>query len=72
MLQGIGYIYATGIDHGGTGFPKGQVQSNELTLTIKDNDGGTAADDLIVMGALNTIARESGTGATPPRACRCG
>ena len=62
VLQGIGYIYATGIDHGGTGFPKGQVQSNELTLTIKDNDGGTAADDRIVMGTLNTIARESGTG----------
>ena len=64
VLQGIGYIYAWGIDHGGsTGFPKGQVQSNELTLTIKDNDGGAAADDLIVMGSLPTIARESGTGA---------
>ena len=63
VLQGIGYIYASGIDHGGsTGFPKGQVQSNELTLTIKDNDGGAAADDRIVMGALETIARESGTG----------
>ena len=64
VLQGIGYIYATGIDHGGsTGFPKGQVQSNELTLTIKDNDGGGAADDRIEMGALDTIVRESGTGA---------
>ena len=63
VLQGIGYIYATGIDHGGsTGFPKGQVQSNELRLTIKDNDGGSAADDLILMGMLPTIARESGTG----------
>ena len=63
VLQGIGYIYASGIDHGGTGFPKGQVQSNELTLTIKDNDGGAAADTPILMGALPTIARESGTGA---------
>ena len=63
VLQGIGYIYAWGIDHGGsTGFPKGQVQSNELRLTIKDNDGGSAADDLILMGMLPTIARESGTG----------
>ena len=63
VLQGIGYIYATGIDHGGsTGFPKGQVQSNELTLTIKDNDGGTAADAPILMSAIPTIARESGTG----------
>ena len=62
VLQGTGYIYATGIDHGGSGFPKGQVQSNELTLTIKDNDGGTAADAPILMSALPTIARESGTG----------
>ena len=63
VLQGIGYIYATGIDHGGsTGFPKGQVQSNELTLTIKDNDGGTAADAPILMSAIPTYARESGTG----------
>ena len=63
VLQGIGYIYATGIDHGGSsGFPKGQVQSNELRLTIKDNDGGAAADAPILMSALPTIARESGTG----------
>ena len=40
------------------------MESNELTLTIKDNDGdGTAADDLIGMGALPTYASESGTGA---------
>ena len=64
VLQGTGYIFTHGHDHlGSTGFPKGQVQSNELTLTIKDNDGGTAADDRIVMGSLPTIARESGTGA---------
>ena len=63
VLQGIGYNFSHGHDHGGsTGFPKGQVQSNELRLTIKDNDGGAAADARIVMGALPTIARESGTG----------
>ena len=63
VLQGIGYIYATGIDHGGTGFAKGQVQSNELRLTIADNDGGAAADAPILLSAIPTIARESGTGA---------
>ena len=52
----------------GYGFPvpvrNRALESNELTLTIKDNDGdGTAADDRIVMGALPTYARESGTGA---------
>ena len=47
----------------GYGFPGGGLQSNELTLTIKDNDGAAAADDPILMGALPTIARESGTGA---------
>ncbi len=65
-LQGTGYIYAYGHDHEGqSGFANGQVQSNELTLTIADNDGGAsgAADDPILIGAVDTTARESGTGA---------
>ena len=51
----------------GYGFPvpvkNGKLESNKLTLTIKDNDGDADdTDDLILMGGVDTYARESGTG----------
>ena len=61
VLQGTGYIFSYGHDHlGRSGFEKGQLQSNVLTLTIQDNDGDGDAEQPLEMGILDTRTRETG------------
>ena len=57
VLQATGYNFPVPVKNG-------KLESNKLTLTIKDNDGATDDTDApILMGAVDTYARESGTGA---------
>ena len=53
VLQATGYNFP---------FPvrNGALESNELPLTIADNDGGAAGDSRIQMGALDTFTGETG------------
>ena len=61
VLQGTGYIFSYGRDHlGRSGFEKGQLQSNQLTLTIQDNDGDGDDEPPLQMGILDTRTRETG------------
>ena len=61
VLQGTGYIFSYGHDHlGRSGFEKGQLQSNQLTLTIQDNDGDGDDEPPLQMGILDTRTRETG------------
>lgn len=51
VLQPTGYGFPIPVKHG-------KLESNKLTLTIKDNDGATDdTDPPILMGAVDTCAR---------------
>ena len=53
VLQATGYNFPVPVRNGA-------LESNELPLTIADNDGGAAADSRIQMGALDTFTGETG------------
>ena len=53
MLQATGYNLPVPVRHGA-------LQSNELTLTIKDNDGDAGTETPLQMGVLDTFTGETG------------